>query len=188
MTAPEDPFRTPDENAPASHPLGEPSAPAYGQPGTDQPQYGAQPQYGSQPQYGAAPGYGQGGDGQPRYGEPQRLVRNGLGIAALVLGILALVFCWTIFGGIIFGIIAIPLGLIGRARAKRGEASNGGMALTGVILGALGLLVSVGFIVATVAFVHSDTGKNLTDCLNKAGNDQTAQQKCTNEFRNKITN
>ena len=42
----------------------------------------------------------------PGYGAPLRRPRNGLGIAALVLGLLALVLCWTIIGGIVLGLLA----------------------------------------------------------------------------------
>jgi len=99
-----------------------------------------------------------------------------------VLGILALLLSWTLFGGIVFGIVAIVLGLIGRGRAKRGEATNGGMALTGVILGALGLLIAIGIIVFAAVFATSDSGKSLIKCVNAAGGDQAKIQACQSEF------
>lgn len=186
MSAPEDPFRTPDADADAktSRPVGAPGDQPLS--GTAQPQYQQAPQGQpphDQPQYGQAPqgqvplGQGQYGQTQP-FGQEQRSPRNGLGVAALVLGILALVLCWTGFGGILFGLIAIPLGLIGRGRAKRGEATNGGQALVGTILGTLGLLVSIGIIVATALFFTSDKGKSLVDCISQAGQDQTAINAC----------
>ncbi|WP_175407155.1 DUF4190 domain-containing protein [Streptomyces sp. TRM64462] len=76
----------------------------------------------------------------------QQSARNGLGIAALVLGIIGTVsgliplFFWL--AGIL-GLIALILGLVGRGRAKRGEATNKGVALTGTLLGLAALILSV---------------------------------------------
>ncbi|GAA4916376.1 DUF4352 domain-containing protein [Streptomyces coeruleoprunus] len=87
---------------------------------------------------------------QPQYGAPAPApvgpARNGLGIAALVLGIIGTVsgfiplFFWL--AGIL-GLIALILGLAGRGRAKRGEATNKGVALTGALLGLAALILSV---------------------------------------------
>ena len=43
--------------------------------------------------------------------------------AALVLGILALVTSFTVFGGVVLGLLAIILGVIGLRRANRGLRS-----------------------------------------------------------------
>ncbi|MEV8625923.1 DUF4190 domain-containing protein [Streptomyces sp. NBC_01268] len=73
-------------------------------------------------------------------------MRNGLGTAALILGIIGTIsgliplFFWL--AGIL-GVIALILGLVGKGRVKRGEASNKGVALTGAILGLAALILSV---------------------------------------------
>ncbi|MEU8760763.1 DUF4352 domain-containing protein [Streptomyces sp. NPDC048659] len=73
-------------------------------------------------------------------------MRNGLGTAALILGIIGTLsgliplFFWL--AGIL-GLIALILGLVGRGRVKRGEASNKGVTLTGAILGLAALILSV---------------------------------------------
>jgi hypothetical protein len=77
-----------------------------------------------------------------------------MGITAMVLGIIATVlFCF--YGlGIILGMLALIFGLIGRGRARRGEATNGGMALAGIILGVIGTLISavfLGFVIWAIA-------------------------------------
>jgi hypothetical protein len=102
--------------------------------------------------------------------------RNGLGIAALVLGLLALFSSWTVVGGIVFGLLAIILGIIGRSRAKRGEANNGGLALAGIILGVLGLLLSIAFIAGIASLLGSDTVQDLQDCIEQAATDAEVQQ------------
>ncbi|MFF1961691.1 DUF4190 domain-containing protein [Streptomyces sp. NPDC058220] len=86
--------------------------------------------------------------GYPGYGQTgwQQAPANGMGITAMVLGIISVViFCiWGV--GIILGVLALIFGIIGRRRAQRGEATNGGMALAGIILGAIGAVVSAAFL------------------------------------------
>jgi hypothetical protein len=79
--------------------------------------------------------------------DPPARPRNGMGIAALVFGILAILFCWSAVGGIVFGILAIILGAMGAGRARRGVATNRGVAIAGIITGVLGLIVGVVFAV-----------------------------------------
>jgi hypothetical protein len=117
-----------------------------------------------------------------------RPARNGLGIAALVVGILALFGIITVFGGILLGLVAIVLGVLGRGRAKRGEATNGGMATTGIVLGAIALLVSGALLALSVSVLNSDEGKNLQDCIKSANNDQAALDRCQQEFNQKVNN
>ncbi|GGO93647.1 hypothetical protein GCM10012280_46640 [Wenjunlia tyrosinilytica] len=71
--------------------------------------------------------------------------RNGAAVAALVLGILSVLAACSVlffFIGVVLGALALILGLMGRARAKKGRATNGPMALTAVLLGVGGLLLS----------------------------------------------
>ena len=104
--------------------------------------------------------------------------RNGLGTAALVIAIVGLLFCWTIAGGVVLGLAAVVMGFVGRGRAKRGEANNGGVALAGVVLGFLSIVAGVVFI-PIYAYLFSQTGfGDFYDCMTKAGNDQAAQQQC----------
>lgn len=90
-------------------------------------------QYTQQPQFPQAP-------------TPAAQARNGLGTAALILGIIGALsglvpfFFWL--AGIL-GVIALVMGLAGRGRAKRGGATNKGVALTGAVLGLVSLILSV---------------------------------------------
>ncbi|MER7744882.1 DUF4190 domain-containing protein [Streptomyces bacillaris] len=100
--------------------------------------------------YGGYPGYDAYGGHQPWGPQPS----NGLGTAALVLGIISVVgFC--MYGvNIVLGILALIFGIIGLGRAKRGEATNRGMAIAGIITGSVGIVlgsVILGFIVWAVA-------------------------------------
>lgn len=75
-----------------------------------------------------------------------RPARNGLGISALVLGIIGTVsglvpLLFWLAG--ILGLIALILGLAGRGRVKRGEATNKGVTTFGAVLGLVALILSV---------------------------------------------
>ncbi|MFJ4695684.1 DUF4190 domain-containing protein [Streptomyces sp. NPDC088766] len=122
-------------DGPGQVPYGYPGG--YGHPGP--------PGYGATPSYGGTPG---------PYGWPgmQPAPSNGMGITAMVLGIVAAVgFClWPV--AIIVGVLALIFGLIGRSKANRGEATNPGQALAGIICGAVGLALGVGLaVLVTVA-------------------------------------
>jgi len=193
---PADPYSTPSSSGSSSEPRYEPpQAPPYG----GQQQYGEQQPYGQQ-QYGEQQPYGQQQYGQPQYGGQSYGSghpggggsRNGLGTAALVCGILSILTCWLVVPGILFGLLAIGLGIAGRRRARRGEASNGSQALAGLITGAVGTALSLLILAvagaALVSFFNSETGQNLRDCLNNAGNDQAAIEQCQQEFADEVAN
>ncbi|MFI2783329.1 DUF4190 domain-containing protein [Streptomyces sp. ALB3] len=104
-----------------------------------------------------------------------RPARNGLGISALVLGIIGTVsglipfFFWL--AGIL-GLIALVLGLAGRGRAKRGEATNKGVTTFGAVLGLVSLILSV--VGAVLTFKAVD---DVVTDINKAVADSSASAK-----------
>ncbi|MFF3516514.1 DUF4190 domain-containing protein [Streptomyces sp. NPDC002573] len=96
--------------------------------------------------YPAPPGYA--GYGWPGMPAPPR---NGLGVAAMVLGILAVcLFCMYGVVSLILGILAVIFGIKGRKRVEAGEADNRGQALAGFILGIVGIVLGVAVIVLMV--------------------------------------
>lgn len=133
---------------------------------TDQPTYDAPP-----PQYD-----------QPRGGA-------GMAIAALVLGILAILTFIVLIGGL-FGIVALILGIIAAGRARRGVARGRGMAITGAVLGLLGLIGAIVLIAIGASFVnsHKDEINNLRSCLDDAGQDQTKIEQCQRDFSGDLQN
>lgn len=108
--------------------------------------------------------------------------RNGFGVAALVLGVFALLLSWTIVGGIIFGILALIFGLLGRARAKRGESTAGGLSIAGVVLGIVGLLIAIGLIAVGASIINSPTGRSYQQCVEQSGGDPVKIRQCAEEF------
>ncbi len=131
--------------------------------------------------------YNSGSAGSAPSAPPQH-PRNGLGITALVLGIVAVIVSITVIGGILLGIIAIVLGFLGRSRAKKGQATNGGVALAGIITGALALVLSIVLVVAGAALFFGNGGSDLVNCINNAHGDQTAINQCNTQFQNKVSN
>ena len=77
--------------------------------------------------------------------EPKK--SSGLAVASLVLGIVALVFCFISFISIPSAIVALVLGIISIVTKKGGK----GMAITGVILSAIGLVVAIIIVVIAAA-------------------------------------
>ena len=113
----------------------------------------------SGPSYGApyGPGYG------PQYGVPVVKPTNGKATASLATGITTLVLSWCCGFGLL-GVVAIVLGVKARNEisASGGAQQGDGLALGGIITGAiavvLGLLILVLIIIAVIAGARFDTG------------------------------
>lgn len=94
----------------------------------------------------------------PAPASPGNAPQNGMGTAALVLGILQF-FCL----GTIGAILAIIFGRIGMKRAEQGLATNGGAAKAGFILGIIGVILTViGIIVWIIVFASAAKNGNMT--------------------------
>lgn len=106
-----------------------------------------QPGYPQQPPPPPQPGYGPPQMPPPMqpYGMPMQQPKNGLGTAGMVVGIIGIVFTWCGWVGIILAILAVSFGGVGLARANRGEATNKGMAMAGVVLGVITLGLAIIF-------------------------------------------
>ncbi|WP_253195507.1 hypothetical protein [Streptomyces sp. JHA26] len=151
------PFAPPAAAAPASGAANPFAAPAQAQvppyAGQDQavPPPPIAPDGPGQVPYGYPGGPGPGGYAAPQppgyYGWPGMtpMPSNGMGTAGLVLGIVAAaVFClWPL--AIVLGILGVVFGALGRGKARRGEATNPGQALAGIICGTAGIVLGVGF-------------------------------------------
>src|SRR3954463_8737580 len=142
------------------------------------------------PQWGGYPGSYPPPPPQPYsgYAPPPVAPKNGLGIAALVVAIIGLVFCWTVVGGVILGVGAVIIGFVSRGRVKRGEATNGGVAIAGIVLGFLAIIVALVFIPIWIGVFNEVGGTDYVDCLSKAGNDADAVQHCADQFRDRVEN
>jgi heme/copper-type cytochrome/quinol oxidase subunit 2 len=104
----------------------------------------------------------------------------------LVIAIIALVLCWSVAGGLVLGVCAMIIGFVARGRVKRGEATNGGVATAGVVLGLLAIIVSLVFIPIWVGIFNEVGGSNYVECLSNAGSDEQAIQQCADQFRDRL--
>ena len=107
---------------------------------------------------------------------------SGMAIAALVLGLLAVLTSLTVIGGILLGLAAIVLGLVALRRARRGQGGGRVMAIIGIIAGAVGIALSIALIAAGISLLNSDSGQDLQACLQEAGTDEAAQAQCQRDF------
>lgn len=157
--APQAPYGpTPQHGAPPHAPYGTP--PQYGAPQHGAPQLGA-------PQYGA-PGYG-----APTYGAPGQPVpygpttpTDGLAVGSLVTSVGGLLLLLGLTGP-----VGIGLGIGALARIRRTGARGRGMAIAGIVVGAVGTVVLGLSVWALVAFAQwgARTAEEATDVLGGQG-------------------
>lgn len=174
---------------PAAPPYAAPPNPYGDQPATP---YGAQPPspYGgpAQPPYGVPPGYPPGGPA-PYAGGPDRSYQypplppgpgappppayhayvqprtgNGKAIAALVLGILAIVLCFLSVFDLVPIILATVFGFLALGDARRNNVGGRGLALTGLICAAVGTILAV---LVTILYAHISN-----ECSGTTGSEQ----------------
>ena len=149
---------------------------------SDQPQYPTQP--GPPPgQY--PPGQYPGGSSQAG-GYPPARRRNGMGTAALVLGVVALVLVLLlIFSplGAFLGLLAVIFGIVGIVRANRREADNRGQAVTGLVTGGLALVLGIFFTISVGVWfsTHVNDFNRFGQCLDDATG-QAAREECAREL------
>jgi hypothetical protein len=103
-----------------------------------------------------------------------------------VLGIIGLVLAVIVLGGLV-GIVAVILGIVGLGRVRRGEATNRGVAIGGIVTGALAIVISGIIVAAGAAFwsENKDEIENLNDCVEQADSDQ-ARERCADRFEREI--
>jgi hypothetical protein len=103
--------------------------------------------------------------------------RNGMTIAALSLGALSLIAILLLKSlpiAVLMAVLAIVFGIIGLRQVKRGIADRKGFALSGLILGGIGLVLSVVLLILSYRVYndckdkigHSPSQKELTKCVN----------------------
>ncbi len=113
---------------------------------------------------------------------PSARPRNGLGVAALVVGVASLVaaLSFILFPlGLLGGLVAVVLGGIAATRGRTKGATNPGQAVAGIICGVLALAVAIVLSVRFGTFVARNTNVFTTfdNCIAKAGN-RTAVSNC----------
>jgi hypothetical protein len=117
--------------------------------------------------------------------------RNGAGVAALTIGMVALVLVLTFLlfpvGGLL-GIVAMLLGVAGIGRVARWRAFNRGQAVAGLLLGALALLLAGVLVLRLDGPVSKRAGDlaRLDRCLLTSGSSRAAAD-CARAFIRRVT-
>ena len=101
--------------------------------------------------------------------------KNGLGTAALVLGVASLVATASFVLlplGLLGGIVAVCIGVAALTRGRAGGTANPGQATAGLVCGILALAVGIAFSVRIGTFVANNTNvfTSFDNCIAKAGN------------------
>jgi hypothetical protein len=139
--------------------------------------YQPQPQPG---QYPTQPGGQYPGAGYPAAGR-----RNGMGTAALVLGVVAIVLVLLLLFspvGAFLGLLAVLFGILGIIRANRGEADNRGQAVAGLVTGGIALLVgafltiSIGLWFSTHVADFNRFGQCIEDAVGPDAREECARE------------
>ncbi|HVM19006.1 MAG TPA: hypothetical protein VM307_03495 [Egibacteraceae bacterium] len=103
---------------------------------------------------------------------------NGTAIASMVIGLLAATYAFTVAAApaaLIFGLIAIGLGISGMSKANALGGMHKGLAVTGLVSGALALLLSLLIAAGIVAaFNQAQTDPALQQQINEL--EQNIQQ------------
>jgi hypothetical protein len=184
---------TQDPTPPSDRPYGEPpEAPRFGQSGASSGEPPAAPSAGQGPSgqqpYAAgqdAPGpYGQssapysGGATPYGGGYGAEAPRNGMGVAALVVGIVALLLSWFPGAGLL-GVVAIILGVVGLGRVRKRIATNRGMSIAGIVLGAIATVIGIVVLIGTI-FIFQQAGSVFQEC-SQLEPGSAEQQQCVEE-------
>lgn len=132
--------------------------------------------YSSQPP--GDPGFA-GAHGPGAYPAPER--KNGLAVASLVLGIIAIVATVTIIGMVLgapIALVGIIVGIIAVVQAKKfpPQGARRGMAITGLVLSILSLVAIAALMILTMT-VLSETG--VRECMSLQ--DEAAIEQCVEE-------
>jgi hypothetical protein len=127
----------------------QPSTPAHGVPATAQQPYFVPPA--QQPQ-------------QPK---------NGAGLAALIIGIVAVFLCWIPIVGyvsVILGVVGIALTIVGLVNVRRRLATNSAVTIIGGILNVVALILPWVFLAMFVSAVDDAVNEfdRYSDCIVKA--------------------
>jgi hypothetical protein len=101
--------------------------------------------------------------------------RNGLGVAALVIGVASLVaaISFLLFPlGLVGGLVGLVIAIIALTRGRHRGATNSGQAIAGLVCSVLALIVAIGLTVQLGTWAARNTGvfTRFDNCIAHAGN------------------
>jgi hypothetical protein len=120
---------------------------------------------------------------------PQHIVtpatpRNGVGLASLIIAIVALALCWIPIVGyasVILGVIGVVLAIVGLVNVRRGIAANPVVTILGGVLSIAALILPWVFLAVFMNAVEErfDEATAYSDCIEKAIDEDTPLEACT---------
>ncbi len=121
---------------------------------------------------------------------PAARPRNGLGVAALVIGVASLVagISFVLFPLALVGaLVGLILGIIALTRGRSRGATNTGQAIAGVVCCALALIIAIDLSVSVGTWVARNTNvfARFDKCIAQAGN-RGEVSTCISRFANEV--
>jgi membrane-bound ClpP family serine protease len=116
--------------------------------------------------------------------------RNGLGVAALVIGVASLVagISFVLFPlALLGGLVGLIIGIVALTGGRTRGATNSGQAIAGLICSVLALVIAVSLSVrvGTWAARNTNTFARFDKCIAQAGN-RAAVATCISNFANEV--
>lgn len=115
---------------------------------------------------------------------------NGVALAAMILGILALLGLVFVFPAIILGIIALVLGIMGvrKASSIQGPGARKGMAITGIVTSVIALILSVLMLIFGFSMAKQLMDDGVFEACEQFQNDNEKFQTCIEDEVEKSLN
>jgi hypothetical protein len=124
---------------------------------------------------------GQASQGPSWGGSAGASTSTGMATTALVLGIVSLPMLIFFGLGALLGIAAVVVGIIAVRRTNRGEASGRGMAIGGIVTGAISVVLGILIVIALFAFGFGFAGE-LERCIEETGSQAICQERLEREL------
>ncbi|WP_299058356.1 DUF4190 domain-containing protein [uncultured Nocardioides sp.] len=125
--------------------------------------------------------------GHPHQQHPSAAPGKGMAVTALVLGILALLLCWTVIGGVLLGLPAVILGIVAVVRARKGKSGGRGLAVGGIVTGLLGIVLAIALAVVATTFlariIDGEASQRYQQCISDAGGQQQQVDRCDQQLQ-----
>ncbi|MEU7867908.1 DUF4190 domain-containing protein [Dactylosporangium sp. NPDC049140] len=138
----QDPYAQPQQPA-YQDPYAQPQQPAYQDPYAQQPPVSGTPYPTSGGAYPTSGGAYPAAGYQAPYGQPGGQPSNTLGLVGMILGIASIPLVCCFYLGLPLGIAGVVVSYLGMNKVKQGLANNRGMALAGIICGAIGAVLGL---------------------------------------------
>jgi hypothetical protein len=113
---------------------------------------------------------------------------DGVALAAMIVGILSLLIAWVPFLGILGGlggVVAVILGFVGRGRARANGQAGSGQALTGIVTGAVALVLSIAVTVGFARLIGGDFGEvfsSYAECVEETGDEDLCRRQLEDDL------